>query len=46
MDVPSLPQFHGMPAEQARTAVAEALRAIGVLVKEEPYTHEVGHCDR
>ncbi len=46
MDVPALPQFHGMPAEQARTAVAEALRALGVLVKEEPYTHEVGHCDR
>ena len=46
MDVPSLPQFHGMPVEQARIAVAEALRAIGVLVKEEPYTHEVGHCDR
>jgi valyl-tRNA synthetase len=46
MDVPSLPQFHGMPVEQARTAVAAALRAIGSLVKEEPYTHEVGHCDR
>ena len=46
MDVPALPQFHGMPVEQARTAVAEALRSLGVLVKEEPYTHEVGHCDR
>jgi valyl-tRNA synthetase len=46
MDVPSLPQFHGMPAEQARIAVADALREMGVLVKEEPYLHEVGHCDR
>ena len=46
MDVPSLPQFHGMPAEEARVAVANALRALGVLVKEEPYLHEVGHCDR
>jgi valyl-tRNA synthetase len=46
MDVPELPQFHGMPVEQARTAVAEALRSLGVLVKEEPYLHEVGHCDR
>ena len=46
MDVPALPQFHGMPVDEARTAVAEALRGLGVLVKEEPYTHEVGHCDR
>jgi valyl-tRNA synthetase len=46
MDVPSLKQFNGMPVEAARTAVAEALRQLGVLVKEEPYTHEVGHCDR
>ncbi len=46
MDVPALPQFHGMPAEQARTAVVQALRALGVVEKEEPYTHEVGHCDR
>jgi valyl-tRNA synthetase len=46
MDVPPLPQFHGMPADQARIAVANALRDLGVLVKEEPYLHEVGHCDR
>jgi valyl-tRNA synthetase len=46
MDVPALPQFHGMPAEQARTAVAAALREMGVLEREEPYVHEVGHCDR
>ncbi|MGI8847701.1 MAG: valine--tRNA ligase [Candidatus Dormibacteria bacterium] len=46
MDVPQLPVFHGTPADAARPAVTEALRAIGVVVKEEPYTHEVGHCDR
>src|SRR5438093_9686193 len=46
MDVPTLPQFHGMPVEQARGAVTEALRALGVVEKEEEYVHEVGHCDR
>jgi valyl-tRNA synthetase len=46
MDVPALPQFHGMSAAEARVAVTEALRELGVVVKEEPYTHEVGHCDR
>ena len=46
MDVPSLPQFHGLPAEQARRLVVEALRREGALVKEEEYVHDVGHCDR
>ena len=46
MDVPTLPQFHGMPVEQARGAVVEALRGLGVIEKEEEYVHEVGHCDR
>ena len=46
MDIPSLPQFHGMPVAQARAAVVAALSAIGAIVKEEPYTHHVGHCDR
>ncbi len=46
MDIAELPQFHGLPAEQARQAVVEALRAIGAVVKEEEYVHEVGHCDR
>jgi valyl-tRNA synthetase len=46
MDVPTLPQFHGMPVEQARGAVTAALRALGVIEKEEEYVHEVGHCDR
>ncbi|HEX6538331.1 MAG TPA: valine--tRNA ligase [Candidatus Dormibacteraeota bacterium] len=46
MDVPSLPQFHGLPVEQAREAVAAALRVAGVLVATEEYVHDVGHCDR
>ena len=46
MDVPGLPQFHGLPADRARVVVTDALRAAGVVVKEEEYVHEVGHCDR
>jgi len=46
MDVPELPQFHGMSVTQAREAVMDALRAAGVVVKEDEYVHEVGHCDR
>jgi valyl-tRNA synthetase len=46
MDVPELPQFHGLPVQRARAVVTEALRAAGAVVKEEEYTHEVGHCDR
>ncbi len=30
----------------ARTAIVNDLRAEGLLVKEEPYRHAVGHCDR
>jgi valyl-tRNA synthetase len=46
MDVPILPRFHGLPAEQARPAVVDALRELGAIVKEEDYEHSVGHCDR
>jgi valyl-tRNA synthetase len=45
MNVPGLP-YDGLPALEARERVVEDLRAHGFLVKEEPYTHEVGHCDR
>ena len=38
--------YDGLPALEARKKVVEDLRAQGFLVKEEPYTHEVGHCDR
>ena len=45
MNVPGLP-YDGLPALEARRRVVEELKAQGFLVKEEPYTHEVGHCDR
>ena len=45
MHVPDLP-YDGMPALEARKRIVEELKAQGLLVKEEPYTHEVGHCDR
>jgi valyl-tRNA synthetase len=46
MDTPELPQFHGMPVDEARRAVTEALRGLGAVVTEEEYVHSVGHCDR
>ncbi len=45
MNVPGLP-YDGLPALEARKLVVRDLQAQGLLVKEEPYTHEVGHCDR
>jgi len=45
MHVPGLP-YDGMPALEARKRIVEELKAQGLLEKEEPYTHEVGHCDR
>ena len=45
MNVPGLP-YDGLPALEARRRVVEDLKAQGFLLKEEPYTHEVGHCDR
>ena len=46
MNVPSLPQFHGLPADDARQAVVDALRAQGAVVDAQEYVHDVGHCDR
>ncbi len=45
MNVPGLP-YDGMPALEARKRIVDELKAQGSLVKEEPYSHEVGHCDR
>ena len=45
MNVPGLP-YDGLPALEARKLVVRDLEAQGYLVKQEPYTHEVGHCDR
>ena len=45
MNVPGSP-YDGLPALEARSRVVADLKAQGVLLREEPYTHEVGHCDR
>jgi valyl-tRNA synthetase len=45
MNVPGLP-YDGLASLEARRRVVADLRAQGFLLKEEPYTHEVGHCDR
>ena len=45
MNVPGLP-YHDLPALEARKRVVADLKAQGLLVREEPYTHDVGHCDR
>ncbi len=45
MNVPGLP-YDGLPGVEARKKVVADLKAQGLLIKEEPYTHEVGHCDR
>ncbi|HYA00799.1 MAG TPA: valine--tRNA ligase [Candidatus Binatia bacterium] len=46
MDVPELPRFHGLTVERARREVTQALDELGAVVAEEPYVHEVGHCER
>jgi len=45
MNVPGLP-YDGLPSLEARKLVVRDLEQQGFLVKAEPYTHEVGHCDR
>ena len=39
-------EFAGLPVAEARDRVRDALFAQGLLRKEQPYEHEVGHCDR
>ncbi len=39
-------EFAGLPVAEAREKVRDALFAQGLLRNEEPYEHEVGHCDR
>jgi valyl-tRNA synthetase len=46
MNIPEVPQLHGLPVAKARDAIVEMLRAEGALQKIEPYRHSVGHCDR
>jgi valyl-tRNA synthetase len=38
--------FAGQAAAEARQRVVDALFAQGLLRREQPYEHEVGHCDR
>jgi valyl-tRNA synthetase len=38
--------FTGLDRFAARQAIVDRLRQEGLLLKEEPYTHAVGHCDR
>jgi valyl-tRNA synthetase len=38
--------YAGMDRFAARDAIVRDLKAQGLLVQEEPYTHAVGHCDR
>ena len=45
MNVPGLP-YDGLSPLDARTRIVADLKAQGLVVKEEPYVHEVGHCDR
>jgi valyl-tRNA synthetase len=45
MNVPGL-RYDGLPGVEARKLVVEDLKAQGALLKQEPYTHDVGHCDR
>ena len=46
MNTPFAPAYDGRPALEARELVVRDLEAGGFLVGTEPYTHEVGHCDR
>jgi valyl-tRNA synthetase len=46
MNVPDLPRYNGLPGVEARDRIVEDLDEAGRLVRSEPYTHEVGHCDR
>ncbi len=46
MNVPELPAYDGLPGVEARRLVVRDLEAGGFLLKTEPYTHQVGHCDR
>ncbi len=39
-------KYAGLSREEARVKIVEDLENEGVLVKIEPYTHNVGHCER
>ena len=41
-----VPEYKGMDLLEARKKIVEKLKEIGVLIKEEEYTHNVGKCER
>lgn len=43
---PDLRHLNGLKGANARLAVLEALTEVGAFVRQEPYHHSVGHCDR
>ncbi len=38
--------YAGLKVQEARKQIVEKLRELGLLVKEEPHLHSVGHCSR
>ncbi len=38
--------YNGLKVADARKKVCEDLKKLGLLIKEEPYSHSVGHCSR
>ncbi len=46
MRVPEVPALDGLPVADARQRSVEILEAAGALVRADPITHQVGHCDR
>jgi valyl-tRNA synthetase len=38
--------YQGLKVAEARKKVCEDLKALGLLIKEEPHVHSVGHCSR
>jgi valyl-tRNA synthetase len=46
LNIPEVPQLHGLKVPEARDRIVEMLRAEGALQKVDPYRHSVGHCDR
>ncbi|AEJ60725.1 Valyl-tRNA synthetase [Spirochaeta thermophila DSM 6578] len=39
-------KYRGLSREEARARVVDDLKSLGLLVKEEPHVHQVGHCYR
>jgi valyl-tRNA synthetase len=46
LGAPGLPAYDGLGVDEARALVLRDLAAGGYLVRQEPYAHQVGHCDR